>query len=317
MAETREAEVRQSHSLIPRRAFTLVELLVVITIIGILIALLLPAVQAAREAARRMQCENNLKQTMLAIHLYHEQKGLFPTGISINTDRFGNGVGNRWVTWATYTLPFLEAENVSKLYDANKSYDGNNALLFSNKIQTYCCPSDTADREGRYGKAMGAAQGFTRSNVMACFSPDANFVEAAGATKQALFNLNVSRSMARVTDGTSNTVAISEIIAGPNGTGDARGQWWWDLGCHYEHRYGPNSLADTVMNYADLCVPTKVFCQFGGNWGDAHFAASSYHPGGVNAGLVDGSVAFISDNINLSTWQAMGSINGGEIIPDH
>jgi type II secretory pathway pseudopilin PulG len=96
--------------------FTLVVLLVVITIIGILIALLLPAVQAAREAARRMQRSNNLKQTLLAMHLYHEQKGIFPTGVSSRSSTSG------WVTWAAYLLPFLEQENVGRSYDYNGGY---------------------------------------------------------------------------------------------------------------------------------------------------------------------------------------------------
>jgi prepilin-type N-terminal cleavage/methylation domain-containing protein len=146
------------------RAFTLVELLVVITIIGILIALLLPAVQAAREAARRMQCSNNLKQTMLGMHLYCEQKKVFPAGDSEDV------TGNKWATWAQYLLPFLEQENASKQYNPSAGYGGTNALIYRAKIATYCCPSDVVGVENHFGP------GFARSNVVACFSADGTWI---------------------------------------------------------------------------------------------------------------------------------------------
>jgi prepilin-type N-terminal cleavage/methylation domain-containing protein len=135
--------------------FTLVELLVVITIIGILIALLLPAVQAAREAARRMQCSNNHKQIVLAMHLYHEQKGVFPVGLA-NT-----ATNNAYATWAIYLLPYLELGNLGDRFDPNVKWaepwlNGTNATVLRTKIQVYCCPSDNADREGRIDKSQNA-----------------------------------------------------------------------------------------------------------------------------------------------------------------
>jgi prepilin-type N-terminal cleavage/methylation domain-containing protein/prepilin-type processing-associated H-X9-DG protein len=289
--------------------FTLVELLVVITIIGILIALLLPAVQAAREAARRMQCSNNLKQTALALHLYHEAKGVFPVGIG------GVAAGiNNTPTWAGAVLPYLEQENAIRGFTfTTASTCATLKLLFRTTIPTFVCPSDMAGREGRIDKLVNSdAIGFARSNVVGCFGADGDMWETA-SVKKAIFNIDLARSMAQIKDGTSNTAMISEIVAGPNGTGDARGQWWYDLGCHYEHRFSPNSNADTVLNYADLCVPTKVPCQFGGSWGGMHVAAGSMHPGGVNLGFADGAVTFINQNSNLATWQALASIEGGEV----
>jgi prepilin-type processing-associated H-X9-DG protein len=135
--------------------------------------------------------------------------------------------------------------------------------------------------------------------------------------KRALFNVNISRPIADVTDGTSNTVGISEIIAGPQNTNDLRGEWWLDVGCHYEHMYSPNSKSDAMMWSWTYCVPTKVYCDISAaGYGDIHFAASSYHPGGVNVGLADGAVRFASDSINLAVWQALGSINGGGKTPE-
>ena len=296
------------------RAFTLVELLVVITIIGILIALLLPAVQAAREAARRMQCGNNLKQTALALHLYHEQKGVFPAGTSAVD-------GYHWTTWATDLLPFLENENT--ILGVNFATAGYTAI-YRLKIQTYCCPSDNADRDNRGSWATPQGPGFSRSNVVACFRPDSNWIEPGAPVvgvpgtprKRAVFNYNVSRRIADVTDGTSNTIAISEIISGPNDTSDLRGQWWDDAGCHYEHLQNPNAPLDTMLSDSPTyCDQAKVPCVGLGGWTAMHFAASSYHSGGVNVGLADGSVRFTSEVINNAVWQAAASIDGAGKIP--
>jgi prepilin-type processing-associated H-X9-DG protein len=127
--------------------------------------------------------------------------------------------------------------------------------------------------------------------------------------------------MRDVTDGTSNTVAISEIISGPNQTGDIRGTWWQDYGCHYEHMFNPNTPnQDAVYGWmapAGLCDPSKVYCDGSASaWSAGRFSASSYHPGGVNVGMADGSIRFIGDEIDNDLWHALGSINSGEVIDE-
>lgn len=295
--------------------FTLVELLVVITIISILIALLLPAVQAAREAARRMQCSNNHKQTVLALQVYHEVHRAFPPGSSeTDTEHYS------FVTWLGYLLPMLEQENLSRLYDLKSIYGGNGSTtteLMRTRIPTYCCPSDTVGREGRYDKMLNGAgsPGYARSNIVGCYNADGGYDETTSTGRHGLFARNLSRSIRDVVDGTSHTAAVSEIISGPDGSSDPRGMWWHDWGCHYEHKYNPNSPSDSfcpgVATYG-FCDPSKVYCNYSaGSCGSTCYAASSYHPGGVNIGLVDGSVRFASETINNAVWQAVGSIDGG------
>ncbi len=158
----------------PPSAFTLVELLVVITIIGVLVGLLLPAVQAARESARRMQCSNNLKQTMLAVHSYHEAQGAFPIGAAeTGSPEF------TCVSWMMAVLPHLEMINVYNEFDLAALWpdcmNGAAAAAYRTKIPTYCCPSDNAGVEGYYDKRQNGGPGFARSNVVGCFSADGCF----------------------------------------------------------------------------------------------------------------------------------------------
>ena len=314
--------------------FTLVELLVVIAIIGILIALLLPAVQAAREAGRRMECLNNFKQTALGLQAYHDTMGSFPIGDAEWPRPLVGGAS--MVTWLVAVLPFIEQDALYQTIDQNvvwpiyynpsTKFPPGNAEAWRTNIPTYTCPSDDNDDP----PPGGAWIGFSHGNVVGCFSADGTYGEpgvpldgcndgaenpSVASGKRAIFNINLAHRIRDVADGTSHTVAISEIIAGAPGTGDQRGMWSQDWGCHYEHMHGPNSKRDAVVGWAfpGGCDPVKHYCDgSAGCWSTIHFAASSYHPGGVNVGLLDGSGTFVNDKIDLAVWQALGSINGSD-----
>jgi prepilin-type N-terminal cleavage/methylation domain-containing protein/prepilin-type processing-associated H-X9-DG protein len=317
--------------------FTLVELLVVITIIGILIALLLPAVQAAREAARRMQCTNNLKQIGLALATYENTAGAFPIGVYWSSCPIGSGAngpngqcGGR-NGWIVAILPYVELQNVYNSLNlipatGHSIGDANNAVIYRTIIPTYRCPSDVD---------MPASNGQSRSNYAGCFSPDGWLVEKDAyptrmnydnpsgnpATGKAMFNWNISRTTADVRDGTSHTVVVSEVLAGDMTTGhsDVRGSWWNEWGYSYSNRNTPNSpIPDAIWSVVagapyNFCVSTldKPCDGSATLWSAETYAARSHHAGGVNACLVDGSVQFVSDQVNLFVWRALGSINGG------
>jgi prepilin-type N-terminal cleavage/methylation domain-containing protein len=312
------------------RGFTLVELLVVIAIIGILISLLLPAVQAAREAARRSQCSNNLKQIGLAIHEYQDSMQALPIGLSqpptvpANWSTCGSGPYN---TWPARLFPYLEQQNLAWDFNygyATCGYDPINGPAMSTWISSYLCPSDTPDG------FQGTTRLASRSNYVACFSPDGTMVEPGApwkidgcnnlaflnpAKQRALFNVNLSRRLVECTDGLSNTVMISEAIAGQQG--DIRGMWWYPWGMQYEHHRGPNSpIPDAVGGGPAYCYSTtdapcsvSAACQ-----STIDFAARSKHPLGVQVLRADGSAQFVANAIDLATWQAFASISGSEAV---
>jgi prepilin-type N-terminal cleavage/methylation domain-containing protein/prepilin-type processing-associated H-X9-DG protein len=313
-----------------RRGFTLIELLVVIAIIAVLIALLLPAVQAAREAARRAQCINNLKQIGLGMHNYHGVNDCFPPGELCPLNLQGARI-----FWTCYVLPYLELGPLGNAYNFSLSvnvvpsggalYGPANSTVTQAAISTYLCPSDVG------GKMARGVFYWARTNYVACYSPDGVMVEknapftyatthnGAGnpALRQALFNYNITRGIRDITDGTSNTVAGSECITGSDNTNDGRGTAWYDWGVQYTHHRPPNTrIPDTVFP-TGYCVSTKLMAPCignGANWDMQDYAARSYHPGGVNVLMADGSTRFMKNSISLIVWQAIASINAGEVI---
>ena len=296
--------------------FTLVELLVVITIIGILIALLLPAVQAAREAARRMQCTNNLKQWGLALANYESSLNVFPAGTFHGSAGVSSYIPSglcgahgeyRRQTFVYSLWPYLEQSALFEQYDFNYAfYASQNTPIVSAQVPLYYCPSDR--------QAMWKADPYSiraRGNYMASWgycdfyqSQPSNFTKGA-------FGTNRWTRIADVRDGLSNTIFMGEAIQPANDSDlDLRGDIMNnDCGSSQFMTYNtPNSGYDVVR--PGYCVSTdEMPCTTGSL---IYISARSKHSGGVVVMLGDGSVHFISDSIALNTWRAISSIAGDE-----
>ena len=317
--------MRRRHS-----GFTLIELLVVIAIIAVLIGLLLPAVQAAREAARRIECVNNLKQLGLALTAYQDQLGSYPvTSVRYQGDPtcIGCGYGALY-TFRTLILPQIEqvplfnATNFSYLYSPYGTGDISgvpvNSTVAASSISIYACPSDRMASASRVGYGAG------NSGVMV---PDANYLASAGntivqgnnwggtspsvsgATEGAMYEFRAVR-IREVTDGLSNTLLLGESGRGSAGIGQA--DWfagWSDsvqrLACVGINRpYANLPFASLVPDY--LNVP-----QFGPQ---SYLGFGSYHPGGANFVFCDGSVRFLKSTTDRGVLSALGTRARGEVV---
>lgn len=301
-----------------KTGFTLVELLVVIAIIGILVGLLLPAVQSAREAARRMQCTNHLKQWGLAFHNHHDTFKRFPKGSS-------NGAAKRQ-TWVMYLWPYVEQSalyNTSNLaehfYQPPNTVHGTLNGTTGKRVPIYLCPSDN----GTIDQNVGTYQR-TRGNYVVNWGnvwygqPDNS--TPPPPNKAPFFNVNGSRAnpgkvtFGSITDGTSNTLLMAEyLIAKSPNDNDWRGDIHNDDGVFRFHTLlTPNtSSPDIISNgWFQVTNDPKMPAAAGANQRNA---ARSRHTGGVNAARCDGSIGFVSDSVNLVVWQAMGSMDGAEV----
>ena len=296
-----------------RRGFTLIELLVVIAIIGVLIALLLPAVQSAREAARRAQCVNNLKQIALAAHNYHDQNGAFPIGSPLLTDPlFSNGT--RYVeSFSTFVamLPQFEQQPVFNAMNFVRSiYVAENQTVFRTGVSTLWCPSDgKISREStigaylnspnfryKYTSYAGCTGTFFPEVLFYCFCRSLDSPALLARVNQpygcnGVYKYMESRRMADITDGTSNTLMYGERANGLF-TPDDRNCWdWW----------ADAVQADTLFTTLYPINPFRKIPQVPEEYTDSWVTApSSFHPGGANFAFCDGSVRFLKDSIN--TW---------------
>ncbi|AGA24651.1 DUF1559 domain-containing protein [Singulisphaera acidiphila] len=309
---------RRPHSI----GFTLIELLVVIAIIAVLIGLLLPAVQSAREAARRIQCTNNLKQVGLALHNYVGTHELLPPGR-----------GATPLVWSSLAslLPFLEGSTVyNTLNFSITPLDVSNSTGVATIISTFLCPSDTKqDRiAATYGPNNYLANVGTGLQNGGSFRPQDGTEEIDG-----LFFDRSSIRFAAITDGLSNTAAFSETIKG-DGIGSSglkardpirqyalgsglpvtdsfcAGLTMW-LGTRAQE-WGRGSFTYTTFNHFLTPNSASSDCISGATGG--RMAARSFHSGGVNVLIADGHIRFVKNSISLATWRAIATRSGGEVI---
>jgi len=324
-----------------RRGFTTVELLVVISVIGGLMALLLPAVQSARETARRIQCASNMRQLALAALNFQSAQGAFPPG--------RQGDPRSAATWGhiVYLLPFLDANVLFKKLDLTKpSTDPANAILPMAPLPFLRCPSDT-DRLDDSADPQ-ALPGWTKNNNRGNAGNDIGQLDVNGKEQNnGVFLTNRRVSVDQITDGQGATALYSEALLGDgdNDTISSPGDWLtispatvnsagiyaalqtvtpgtgsgnqqscagatFIFGNYSDSRYNhimpPNGPSGVVPGGLDLFTAI--------NNGAQATTASSRHMNGVNVALADGSVRFVRNTIDLSTWQALGSVAGGEIL---
>jgi prepilin-type N-terminal cleavage/methylation domain-containing protein/prepilin-type processing-associated H-X9-DG protein len=311
-----------------RKGFNLIELLVVIAIVGVLISLLLPAVQKVREAANRVKCQNNLRQLALSAHHHHDARGTFPTGLHMGVD-MGGGRYAEGTSWIVELFPYIEQENLYRNWDYDdfrNNVSGGTEATTAHIITIHRCPSDQVNLLAYYHYKVLEAWGFYGLGTY-CGNAGRRSYGPDDVTRDGIFSLDRMVRLADVTDGSANTFLFGE-------------RWHHDpeydrIAADYPAYY---PLADmgawggvvaSVQNGGPLCnltlssavpinyqvapntpvgdVPTRNnrLCAFG-----------SGHPTGANFAFVDGSVRFLSDSIPLETLQALSTRAGGEVTSE-
>lgn len=364
---------RRSALIETRRGFTLIELLVVIAIIAVLISLLLPAVQQAREAARRTQCKNNIKQLVLAMHNFHDTRGRFPTADDVGGGNWKEQPeGKTQPSWHVVLLPYMEQTNLYNFTQSTPSPNngpitlaGNPGVFGLRPLPYLRCPSDPWEQGNlstNYGASNGPQQlpnfcgGSTPTPFSQYATPDVSFpgdltwgyassaafggwgsssplannrgvvIWSGGAA--GLVGSSASTNIARISDGTSNTIIIGEYepkyeerfpgtsSVGTFGYGGFAGSatgWFQSMSTIIPINWPIDDNANCGYN-------TWGQTANAGNPANAHdnFAVSqgfrSKHPGGAHVGLCDGSVRFLSQNLDHKTYQHLGCRNDGKVL---
>lgn len=311
----------------PHQGFTLVELLVVIGIIGILVSLLLPAIQMAREAARRMSCMNNLQQVALAAHHYHDARNQFPAGSHQSADVGGVPAGG--TTVFVELLPYIEQRNLFEKWDYvdnRNNVAGGKEAPQAQVIQILLCRSDALPQRvvnvnnvpaapewswGYYGMSSYGGNGGLRT-----FHPGPA-PDYPGLSRDGIFSVDSRIRLAEVIDGTSNTFFFGERyhldahhdlqkaiyfpLIGPLAS---VGKWGYvALGAAQVTLSTPAPINYRVPLGGDGLAVQNRLCAYG-----------SGHPGGANFAFVDGSVRFLGDTMPLATLQALSTRGGGELV---
>lgn len=327
-----------TRSHIRRAGFTLVELLVVIAIIGILVGLLLPAVQAAREAARRMQCSNNVKQLSLAFHTYHDAHKVLPAyqyNVANTSSWHGHGA-------LTMILPYIEQGNLFNQVKFTQAFDSaDNQVVGKVKLSAYNCPSDISFPNAAWGGNNYSVNSGARVS---------HYSTGGASMASGAFVRNQNSKLADLSDGTSNVLMISEFLKGDNSDTslDRRRDFLGNIsiatqefppadqvetaGAACYNSGSPSYQRSNAGQFWNAGFPGSVAvntvappnwkypgCCEGGGFGYACdrngiTPPRSLHTGGVQAGLGDGSVHFISDSIDLLVWQRLGARGDGNPI---
>ncbi|MFO0852169.1 MAG: DUF1559 domain-containing protein [Gemmataceae bacterium] len=304
-----------------RPAFTLIELLVVVAIIAVLVGLLLPAVQKVREAAARASCQNNLKQIALACANYESAAQKFPPS---------NTTAPPWHGWPALVLPYLEQENVRAVYVQTANwYDPANEPARTARVKTFLCPSANGGRDGRSAVPgapgspfAGAAWDYTNVSVVAvALLAYLNYPDPAGYTSVWRGVMSSQGStVGQITDGLSNTILMTEDANRPEywvkgrrvtdreppfggaGPGAATGGVWAD----HQKGFGVEGTSPDGFTLVGECA---VNC-------NNAYEVYSFHPGGANAAMADGSVRFLREGITIRTLAAMSTRGAGEVVGD-
>ena len=297
------------------RGFTLVELLVVIAIIGILIAMLLPAVQAAREAARRLQCSNNMKQLGLAVHNY----------AATYSDQLPYAaVGGYQSALFVTLLPYLEQDSITETFTELSTPSGiaKDEMARYIEIPTYICPSYPGPAVIKDHPYFDWIKGALTTYQAVCGVPPATLInpdvvkcpDYGNLPKNGAFGLELPRYLRDVTDGTSNTLALGEFVQRDEAAGSRFKEWPGNVRPWiYGADFGCGLMTGKVV-YQNP-INAKVNREGGSPLSLFHYLPfGSDHPGGASFVMLDGSTRFLAESIDMDTYRAMATCNGGEVI---